>query len=122
MTRLSTYRGQVGRTRQIMPRRRDRAYRSPSAWRLTAGQATGIGMSPSTLASRVRAGDLHRVHRGIYAIGHPALSERGKWMAAVLACGEGAVLSHMNAAELWEIRRPRRPSLSDAHGELSPVH
>jgi very-short-patch-repair endonuclease len=53
------------------------------------------------VAHRVRAGRLHRIHRGVYAVGHPGLSNEGRWMAAVLACGEGAVLSHRSAAELW---------------------
>ena len=51
----------------------------------------------------MRAGRLHRVHRGVYAVGHPGLSSEGRWMAAVLACGDGAVLSHRSAAELWEL-------------------
>jgi hypothetical protein len=40
----------------------------------------------------------------VYAIGHPLLSKEGRWLAAVLAGGEGAVLSHRCAAALWEIR------------------
>ena len=42
--------------------------------------------------------------RGVYAVGRPELSTYGRWMAAVLACGPGAVLSHESAAELWGIR------------------
>jgi very-short-patch-repair endonuclease len=45
-----------------------------------------------------------RLHRGVYAVGHAALSVRGQWMAAVFASGAGAVLSHRAAAALWEIR------------------
>ena len=44
------------------------------------------------------------VHRGVYAVGHRVLTRRGRWMAAVLAGGPGAVLSHASAAALWEIR------------------
>src|SRR5204863_768092 len=44
-----------------------------------------------------------RVHRGVYAVGHPRLTGRGRWMAAVLACGPDAVLSHRSAAGLWGI-------------------
>jgi very-short-patch-repair endonuclease len=47
---------------------------------------------------------LHRVHRGVYAVGHPVLTVNGRRMAAVLAAGPGAVLSHASAAALWEIR------------------
>jgi very-short-patch-repair endonuclease len=44
---------------------------------------------------------MFRVHRGVYALGHPGLSREGVWLAAVFACGEGAVLSHGSAAALW---------------------
>src|SRR5207253_1834821 len=42
-----------------------------------------------------------RIHLGVYAVGHPHLSGRGRWMAAVLACGDGALLSHRSAAAVW---------------------
>ena len=44
---------------------------------------------------------LHVIHRGVYAVGYRLISQRGWWMAAVLACGPGAVLSHRSAATLW---------------------
>jgi very-short-patch-repair endonuclease len=50
---------------------------------------------------RVRAGRLHRLHRGVYAVGHTVLTREGRWLAAVLACGDGAVLSHRSAAAHW---------------------
>ena len=53
-------------------------------------------------------GWLHRLHRGVYAVGHRPLTDEGRWMAAVLACGEGAVLSHQAAGELWGLRRRRK--------------
>jgi Protein of unknown function (DUF559) len=46
------------------------------------------------------------VHHGVYAVGHAAPSFHGRWMAAVLACGDGAVLSHGSAAALWKLLRP----------------
>ena len=46
---------------------------------------------------------LHRIHRGVYAVGHRGLGEKGRWMAAVLACGPDAVLSHTSAAALWRL-------------------
>ncbi|HVX33316.1 MAG TPA: DUF559 domain-containing protein [Solirubrobacterales bacterium] len=52
---------------------------------------------------RVRAGRLHAIHRGVNAVGHTAITLRGRWMAAVLACGDGAVLSHRSATALWGI-------------------
>jgi len=54
---------------------------------------------------RVSRGRLHRVHQGIYAVGHAIVTDNGRWMAAVLAGGPGAVLSHRAAAALWGIRR-----------------
>ena len=48
-------------------------------------------------------GGLHRVHRGVYAVGHLSLTRNGRFMAAVLACGEGAALSHISAAVLWNM-------------------
>jgi very-short-patch-repair endonuclease len=64
------------------------------------------GITPSAVKWRVAAGRLHRVHRGVYAVGHRALGNNGRWMAAVKACGEGAVLSHRSAAELWGLLSP----------------
>ncbi len=43
------------------------------------------------------------VHRGVYAVGHAALTRQGRWIAALLAVGPGAVLSHRSAAELWRL-------------------
>jgi very-short-patch-repair endonuclease len=48
-------------------------------------------------------GRLHMVMRGVYAVGRPELTIQGRWMAAVLACGPRAVLSHGSAAALWGI-------------------
>jgi hypothetical protein len=64
------------------------------------------------VAYRVQTGRLHPHYRGVYGLGHATLSREGRWMAAVLACGEGAVLSHLSAATLWEIWR-RRANGSD---------
>ena len=74
---------------------------------VTHTQLIAAGLVPSRVAHRVAAGRLHRVHRGVYAVGHRALSHEGRWMAAVLACGEGAALSHRSAAELWRLLDPR---------------
>jgi hypothetical protein len=51
------------------------------------------------------------VYRGVYAVGHDAPTREGNWMAAVLAGGEGAVLSHRDAAALWGIRPSSRPRI-----------
>ncbi len=59
------------------------------------------GLSPRQIERRIGSGRLHPVWRGVYAVGRPLLGKRGRWMAAVLACGPGAVLSHGSAAALW---------------------
>jgi hypothetical protein len=64
-----------------------------------------LGLSGSTIARRVQIGSLHRVHRGVYALGHCRLSEKGRYMAAVLAAGEGAALASLSAAVLWKAWR-----------------
>jgi very-short-patch-repair endonuclease len=88
---------------------------------VTAAQAGAAGLSPAGVTRRVAAGRLHRIHRGVYAVGHPRLSMEGGWMAAVLAYGEGAVLSHRSAAELWGIGRPRRASPAAGGGQTTAV-
>ena len=70
---------------------------------VSRAQVLALGVTPSFVARFVDAGLLHPLHLGVYALGHSALTERGRWMAAVLAAGEGAVLSHLSAALLWGI-------------------
>jgi very-short-patch-repair endonuclease len=91
------------------------------------------GLGASGVRARVDAGRLHRIHSGVYAVGHPVLGREGRWMAAVLACGRGAVLSHRPAGALWGLRRwagraevlvppgarPRRPGIIARRSELS---
>ena len=71
-------------------------------------QLKEIGLSASGVRSRVARGRLHRIHRGVYAVGYPKLIGYGHWMAAVLACGPRAVLSHRSAAGLWNLRPDNR--------------
>jgi very-short-patch-repair endonuclease len=66
-------------------------------------QLLWAGLTPKGITRRVKAGHLHRLHRGVYAVGHPELSREGRWIAAVFACGEGAALSHGSAAALWKL-------------------
>jgi very-short-patch-repair endonuclease len=60
-----------------------------------------LGFSDDAIKHRVRRGRLHPVVRGVYAVGRRHLSREGRWMAAVLACGPGAALSHRSAAAFW---------------------
>jgi hypothetical protein len=68
-------------------------------------QLYAAGLGRGAIEKRLASGQLHPVHRGVFAVGHPGLSPEGRWMAAVLACGGGAVLSHRSAAELWGLLR-----------------
>jgi very-short-patch-repair endonuclease len=71
---------------------------------VTRAQLVELGFSDGDVDRRVRAGRLHRVHRGVYAVGHRVLRVEGRWRAAVLAAGDGAALSHATAAAAWELR------------------
>jgi very-short-patch-repair endonuclease len=68
-------------------------------------QLERLGLTRSAIAHRLRRGWLHPLHRRVFAVGPPEPSQHGHWMAALLACGSDALLSHQSAAELWEIRK-----------------
>lgn len=76
-------------------------------------QLLALGFTRHAIEHRVDKGRLFLVYRGVYAVGHPDLTPQGQWMAAVLAGGDGAALSHASAAALWGIR----PLLPD-----EPIH
>lgn len=65
-------------------------------------QLVEAGLSPSAVARRLRAGRLRPLHRGVYLVG-PLSPARAPEMAAVLASGPGAVVSHLSAASLWGV-------------------
>jgi very-short-patch-repair endonuclease len=71
-------------------------------------QLLELGLSAQAIQHRIEKGRLHRVGRGVYAVGRPELSRRGRWIAAVLGCGPRAALSYGSAAALWGIERERR--------------
>jgi very-short-patch-repair endonuclease len=73
---------------------------------ISVEQLIACGLTHATIWRRVAAGRLFRVHRGVYAVGHPGLTDHGRWRAATLAVPR-AVLSHRSAAELWGLLRPR---------------
>src|SRR5262245_3562426 len=64
-------------------------------------QLLGEGFSRHLVQDRITSGHLNRIHRGVYAVGHRKLTLKGVWMAAVLACGPDALLSHRAALALW---------------------
>jgi len=73
---------------------------------ITHAQLAACGLTRGAISKRVRAGRLHRVHRGVYVVGHRSTSRETHWMAAVRAGGKGAVLSHLAAAALWGLLKP----------------
>jgi predicted transcriptional regulator of viral defense system len=77
---------------------------------VSARQLAQFGFAKSTIAEAVRLGRLHRLHRGVYAVGHEALTWEGRCMAAVLA-NAPAVTSHKTAAWIWGLRRWRAEGL-----------
>jgi very-short-patch-repair endonuclease len=70
---------------------------------VTTPQLLGLGLTRADVKSRVRRGWLTRIYRGVYAVGTRRLTKYGRWMAAVLACGDRAALSGRAAADLWGI-------------------
>lgn len=74
---------------------------------VSRGQLTALGLGGGAIKLRLQLGQLHGIHRGVYSLGRRRVDMRGNWLAAVLACGDGAVLSHRSAAALWGLMRPR---------------
>ena len=68
------------------------------------GQLRAAGLGIGAINARVRAGRLHRLYTGVFAVGHTRLPPEGRRLAAVLALGEGAVLSHVSAAAHHALR------------------
>jgi Transcriptional regulator, AbiEi antitoxin/Protein of unknown function (DUF559)/AbiEi antitoxin C-terminal domain len=79
---------------------------------VTTAHLLVAGVTRSAISRRVANGRLHRKYRGVYAVGRPDLSPDGELLAAVLAVGEDAVISHLTAAIAWgfwrysELRAP----------------
>ncbi len=78
-------------------------------------QLQELGIGEGTTRRWLRSGRLHPLHREAFAVGHPRVDQSGRWLAAVLACGEGALLSHGSAAALWGLAR-QRGSATDVTG------
>lgn len=73
---------------------------------VSRGQLVAAGWRGWLIDHRLDCGRLHVVHRGVYSVGHRVLMTEGRWMAAVLAGGPAATLSHRSAAELWRLIPP----------------
>ncbi|MBA3866995.1 MAG: hypothetical protein H0X42_11745 [Solirubrobacterales bacterium] len=94
-------------------------------------QLCGLGYSHASVERAAMAGRLHRLHQGVYAVGHTELSLHGRCLAGVLACDSNALLSHYSAAWLWgllstqpvpvhvttSVRRKRRAPLCVHHSQ-----
>jgi very-short-patch-repair endonuclease len=70
---------------------------------VTIAQLLGLGLSRHAVTHRIQSGWLRRVHRGVYLVG-PLTGAHTGAMAATLAAGDGALLSHRSAAVLWELQ------------------
>jgi very-short-patch-repair endonuclease len=78
---------------------------------VTWAQLRRIGLGEGAIRRRIRAGWLHVKYRGVYAVGHPTLTLHGRFLAAVVAFGDQAVLSHRSAAVLWGLVPERGPRI-----------
>jgi hypothetical protein len=98
---------------------------------VSISQLGAMGLSPRATRDRVAAGRLHRIHRGVFAVGHPRITREGHWMAAVLSGGDGSALSHQGAGANQGLRtwtgRPTitvpswRASTRDIEFHASPI-
>jgi very-short-patch-repair endonuclease len=71
---------------------------------VTRAQLLAVGLSAGEIKRRLARGALLREHRGVYRVGHRAPSVEARYLAAVLACGDGALLSGLAAAHLLGVR------------------
>lgn len=89
---------------QLVPRRRLASLAARQGGVVARRQLLALGFSKAEIDNQVTDGRLHIIHRGVYAVGHAAIGIAGRRWAAVLACGDGAVLSHASAAAAWGMR------------------
>jgi hypothetical protein len=88
---------------------------------LTTRQLRACGLTPSMIHAWAHNGSLHRIHHGVYAVGHDALSREARWMAAVLAVGDDAALARFAAAVHWGMWRRSIPGWIDVVAPRSRV-
>jgi predicted transcriptional regulator of viral defense system len=68
---------------------------------VSAAQLRAAGFGEGAIKRRLCAGRLHRIHRGVYLVGHVVAAEGATEMAAIVASGAGSAISHRSAARLW---------------------
>ena len=78
---------------------------------LSTDEISAVGLSKRQRLYRAQNGRLHELYPSVYAVGHTLLTPRGRWRAAVLACGSEAVLSHQSAAMFWGIHTTARRNI-----------
>src|SRR5215210_5483778 len=84
---------------------------------VTRAQLSVLGLGARAIDHRIEVGRLRPIFRGVYAlVGPRLLTQHGRWMAAVLACGPGAALSYRGATALWQIRRGTRLEVTVPRG------
>jgi len=76
---------------------------------ITTAQLVAAGLSHPAITRRVASGELHRLHLGVYAVGHAAPAQEALWLAAVLGGGEGSALRGLSGAKLWAVSRFAAP-------------
>ena len=90
---------------------------------LARTQLLALGVNSDAIQHRLANGRLHRVWRGVYALGRPELTQHGLWMAALLSCGPEATLSHESASALWGLgTQPRSRGCSGPIEITVPAH
>jgi hypothetical protein len=75
---------------------------------VSRGQLLQLGVTADAIKSWLRSGRLYCVFRGVYALGHRAITAKGRVLAPVLVYGDGAVISHRSAADWWGFSRTSR--------------
>ena len=91
----------VGAVVRGATRRWRRSPPNKAGWSPLDQLAGNVAISSRSASRRIERGSLHRIHRGVYVVGHRSVARAAQLRAALLACGEGAVISHGTAAALW---------------------